>query len=141
MNYTVDYFIDKFESIPEEELCIDVLLEKNTHNRCAQGHCGLVKSKDLKSIMAVSKIENVPFYLREGWSLRKLFETNGLNVAEVNNGKNPKYNQTTVKGRVLTALRDIKKTQESEKPVKSVVNRVAYVKIDKDIPILSTNSN
>jgi hypothetical protein len=40
MQYTVDYFIDKFEKIPEELWCVESFTIITLGQSCALGHCG-----------------------------------------------------------------------------------------------------
>ncbi len=42
--YTVDYFIEKFEAIPEENWTRGSISDGNC--KCALGHCGVVQSDD-----------------------------------------------------------------------------------------------
>lgn len=81
--YDVDYFIQKFEAIPEENWCVgEYHGDNDTH--CALGHCD-------------DDIDRQP--------LRQLF-ANGC--AKINDGHNLRYQQSTPKQRILAALRDIK---------------------------------
>ena len=121
MQYTVDFFINKFEAIPENKWCSGIffgytsfwgIIKKPNGQRCAQGHCmELVKlrrnSADIKSRS-----------LEETEALRKIFsDALGFDkvhytVALVNNGEDKRYQQPTPKQRILAALYDIRKLQE-----------------------------
>lgn len=92
--YTRDYFIAKFEAIPEEKWC-KYLLDDTRGRHCALGHCGW------------------------GWDSRHADRAEGAALieilvlpAEINNGSDPRYQQPTPKQRILAALRDC--TQEVE---------------------------
>lgn len=93
--YTVDYFIRKFEAIPEERWCVYVTDDGNGRH-CAYGHC----------------LHN-DAVTPESMALIELFPLNE-NAAVINNGHSPRYPQPTPKQRILAALHDIKKMQEPE---------------------------
>ena len=93
MNFTVDYFIAKFEAIPEEQWCSGDY--SNSHGQhCAAGHCG------------------------EGRFTGVTPESQGLEAilhhrtAYINDGDGSDYKQPTPKQRILAALRDVKAKQE-----------------------------
>lgn len=93
MTFTVDYFIAKFEAIPEEKWCTGVF-ENHVGQKCALGLCG-------------GGITNPE--ATEAYALTEIFEDNRLNITSVNDSKRQKkYHQPTPKQRVLAALRDIK---------------------------------
>jgi hypothetical protein len=94
MNYDAAYFIKKLKAIPEEYWCTD-LFRTASGECCALGHCGAKES-------AKDTIEANALY--------DLFEKHGINVVEVNDGKQRKgkrYVGKTPKVRVLLALSDI----------------------------------
>ena len=92
--FTVDYFIAKFEAIPEEEWCEGEYVSSDGR-KCALGHCG-----------------HSPFGLTfEREALINLFKKSGLYASDINDGKHSKYQQPTPKQRILAALRDIKERQ------------------------------
>lgn len=92
MNYSVDYFINKFESIPDERWTTMNLIDSEGRS-CAMGHCG-----------ARPKGNTTP----ESESLRFLMYSLGLGVFAVNDGRDGRFNQPTPKARILAALRDFK---------------------------------
>lgn len=113
-NFTVQYFIKKFKAIPSKQI---IARRQNDGNggRCAVGWCGhneyfnnpeVIKStsssdecKALEILLHNAGIESVTVEgLRNGW-----------NIADVNNGDHPKYQQRTPKARILAALADVKK--------------------------------
>lgn len=91
MIYDVDYFIKKFEAIPEEKWTVKKYVDK-THRRCAIGHCG-----DIDGI--------------ESHCLRDLFLKIGLIVACVNDDISIEFPQDNPRGRILAALYKIKGKQ------------------------------
>lgn len=96
MEYTVDYFIAKFEAIPEEKWFIgDFINIYNPEQKCAYGHCGCIKS------------------LGETIESNMLFDLFDNPVHYINDGHDEKYQQSTPKQRILAALHDIKKQQEN----------------------------
>ena len=113
------YFINKFEAIPEEKWCINYQMN-GKGQRCALGH-----------LMPEDAIRWSCYghQTSEGLAISKLFEgcINGvmksyypefqgaLNVAVVNNGGALEYQQSTPKQRILAALRDIQKKEQEQK--------------------------
>lgn len=45
MKYTVDYFINKFNAIPEEQWCMGRLSDYQS-GKCVLGHCGVKQTPD-----------------------------------------------------------------------------------------------
>lgn len=80
--YNIDYFISKFTAISEEKWYSGGLTDFNG-KFCAIGFC-----EDTEEEIA----------------LRKLFSFRGEKVTEINDNKNPFFNQSGPKERVLTAL-------------------------------------
>lgn len=107
MEYTVDYFIAKFEAIPEYKWHMDTYVHPlNEDTCCALGHCG----------------ERVYCTTDEAGGLKGLFydahkyiESDCIEIfiVDINDGNNARYQQTTPKQRILAALHDIKKQQEN----------------------------
>lgn len=101
MNYDVDYFIKKFEAIPEELwiMCYAFIDGKC----CALGHCGVR--------------ENNSSYTEtdESSAISSLFGSRTM-VWKINDGADYKYRQPTPKQRILAALYDIKRMQEPKQP-------------------------
>lgn len=91
--YTVDFFIKRFEIISEDKWCIENYRENE--KRCVLGHCGATISKLTKMSTA---LDNLTF--------RCLHK----NIADINDGEAKGYKQKTPKQRVLAALKDIKKS-------------------------------
>lgn len=130
MNYDVDYFIDKFQRIPEElwitgSYCGD-------GRGCAFVHCGIDWRKGIVN-------PGKP----EAQALCDLFSVAlEQSVITINDGADSRYQQPTPKQRILAALRDIKAKQEAEKPKADVIvggpevetpkpkERIVYVTVD-----------
>jgi hypothetical protein len=126
--YTVDYFIDKFEAIPEPLWCVDNQLNDRGQS-CAFGHCnpefnkgvrGEEYSAFFKLSISAEKIIDPGIHLRG-------YLTNGL-LAEINNGNYSNYQQPTPKQRILAALYDIKKLQ-SKDTEQQPKERIVYVSV------------
>ena len=93
--YDVDYFIAKFEVIPEGRWCRNKF--RDTRGRCcASGHCGQRQGS----------------LTPENRALIDIIGGCGFIVTEVNDGHEPAYQQATPKARILAALRDAKAKQE-----------------------------
>ncbi len=90
--YDVDYFIRKFEAIPEEQWCTRQYTDDEGRH-CALGWCrGFDGEYGYAEEVALERI--APFF-----------------VPDVNDGNDVRYQQPTPKQRVLAALRDIKETK------------------------------
>lgn len=104
MQYTIDYFINKFSAIPEKMWTIRTRGYDDNGPHCALGHCD----------------ESWKRWGNKGaeeTALIKIFDDDGLKIIRINNGDCPKYQQPTPKQRILAALHDIKKLN-SEQGVK-----------------------
>lgn len=121
MQYTVDYFIKKFEAIPEDKWLTRSYEDPFSGKKCALGHCGLTFSEESKQKFGSA-------YGEEFAALQIIFDgkaggVDGGRVAKINDGIDDNYNQPTAKQRILAALYDIKKMQEPK--VKEVIKYVA----------------
>lgn len=86
------YFIEKFEAIPEEMWTVNVYTEGD--KCCAFGHCGVNAIGGTKESTALAEIiANTPG--KYGY------------VDIINDGDDNRYKQPTPKQRILAALRDV----------------------------------
>lgn len=96
MIYNVDYFIKKFEAIPEDRWTTG-MYEDEGGAKCALGHCNF----------------HITGQGQEGNDLYTMVTVHGnlneFSVLCVNDGLCEKYQQPTPKQRVLALLHDIKK--------------------------------
>lgn len=136
--YDVNYFLAKFEAIPERKWTTGVLVKARklfivSEKCCAQGFCLNDEQKNIalkNKGLILSKKENPEIY-----HLKKLFwnflrteeRTESEVVYKINNGGHPNYQQPTPKQRILAALRDIKAMQEPKKPEPVVIYKVVEV--------------
>lgn len=96
MKYDAQYFIEKFEAIPDELWCIGHSTHPdNAESHCALGHCGTRKG------IALNMFEDA----RALWNM---FLTDDNDIASINDGTDERYQQRTPKERILAALRDAK---------------------------------
>lgn len=101
MTYDIDYFINKFESIPEENW-IDGALEGIDNKKCAFGHCGVISTDSLYK------------HTEESTALISLFggePGNNRCVYSINDGHNLTSAErfaTTPKQRILNKLKSLK---------------------------------
>jgi hypothetical protein len=103
--FTVQYFINKFEKIPEDKWC---MYERNSSKgqHCAHGWCSIGSegfSPQERALMDIAKAN--PILLQ-----------NCHGFAPINNGHNPMYQQPTPKQRILAALYDIRAKQNPSDP-------------------------
>lgn len=133
MNYDVNYFIKKFEAIPEKLWCIKKFKKVSLFSikSCAQGHCMTTEFADKFKREMVSYPSDVKLN-PEWWGLVTLFggvDNNcNLIVAVVNNGVDGRYQQPTPKQRILAALYDIRDKQARENP-KSTITLAELLKV------------
>jgi hypothetical protein len=107
MEYTVDYFLNKFSSIAPDEWYVGDFSNVEGNKFCALGHCGCDGSK-------------LPF-TEEGEQLSLILcaiQPSTDRVARINDGLSHKYKQATPKERILAALNDVKKRQQKKQEVK-----------------------
>lgn len=87
----VDYFINKFEAIPDELWTTNQYHDNG--KSCAMGHCG-----------ATERMQRT----EESAAFEALFVRRLLNIPCINDGQYSQYPQPTPKARILAALSDIK---------------------------------
>jgi hypothetical protein len=86
MKYTKEYFIEKFDPIPEEMWTTGKFYDKKTGACCAMGHCGSRRGGDSEEAIALRDI--IP------------------NIARINDGHlDYVWSGETPKQRILNALR------------------------------------
>ena len=90
--YTVDYFIEKFEEIPEHMWIIRTFRDPFCRC-CAYGFCGVGESSKTTE---------------EAKQLQKLFSEEMLLVTTINDCETQQFPQPTPKQRILAALNYIK---------------------------------
>lgn len=91
--YTKEYFIKKFEAIPEEKWCVEYFTAKYDKKcHCALGHCGETPN-------------HIPPMARK---LRELFDKKA-SVVSINDNKTGEYNHlgSTPKQRILNFLKQL----------------------------------
>jgi len=54
--YTLEYFIEKFDKIPDEEWCVDRFESLDHTKKCALGHCGMDSDWDTDESLALRGI-------------------------------------------------------------------------------------
>lgn len=126
MEYTVDYFIEKFKNIPEQYWASGVFNKDKAF--CAQGHCmGYAGIDAISALKGIKTKPEVAKMFPEWNALIELFRPfnapDRIGVALINNGDHPDYKQDTPKQRILAALQDIKGKQ-----VKPVLQEIIWSK-------------
>lgn len=129
--YTVDYFINKFQSIPEEFWCAGNFI--SGASMCANAHCGVTDAEQSASDeVRALKLLFVGLVLHYKDDLHIVLDLLkggfSVKVACVNDGKVIEYSQPTPKQRILAALYDIKKAQQPQ-----VKERIVYVTVDQPV--------
>lgn len=97
MNYTVDYFIRKFNRIPNR-LWTTGRFKSSNGKKCVLGHCGMYSTLRRTEI---------------AMNLNSLFYKKGF-VTDINDGAHPFFRQKRPKARILAALRWIKAQSKSK---------------------------
>lgn len=129
MKYTVDYFIGKFESIPENQFTTGRFEFMGA--RCFIGHTMTMKMilrvrdkfwfDQHKNDSCFNETRCLCGLIKDFFGLDSLLN-GSLTAYSINNGSHPNYKEPTPKKRILAALYDIKKSEQSE-----VKERVVYV--------------
>ncbi len=167
--YTVDYFIKKFEVIPEKKWSVGTfskVVNKEVEKEvpflfffkrkikvqefdfkafCAQGHC---MTPEIISYVGDARekfpLREVIRSYKEWDALVELFggvdKDNKLTIAQVNNGDDIRYQQENPKARVLAALYDMKRESEKTKEVKHVESIVPKTLKEQSADILQPQS-
>ena len=131
MNYNVDYFIRKFEAIPEEMFCVKT--RSNGYQRCALGWCYPNHEAAWQSQITNRADDSI-----EDKAIVKMFYSAfKLGVGGVNNGIYPEYQQPTPKQRILAALYDIKKMQQPQHA--DITKELAVLPINETSDLITTN--
>ena len=107
--FTVEYFIKKFEAIPEEKWCMGRITDDQGRH-CAMGHC-LEKGTVSEELLALGRIFN------------SIVDSSNHNaeIWEVNDGFYLyKELGDTPKQRILNALYEVKNQEDSKEAVKFV---------------------
>lgn len=133
MNYDVDFFIRKFEAIPDELWTTGVfeftLGDKVLH--CANGFCGVtnvtcdVKRATKEAVELANLLSKLPVDYKKKYG-DILFDV----TAMINDGRIDKYQQLYPKQRILAALYDVKKMQQPKPIIKEVIK---YVSVPNEI--------
>ncbi len=112
-NFTVEFFIEKFSAIPSKNIRARTQDDGNG-GRCIVGWC---KSNEFGDDPTEYKNTQTS---DECKALEELFHNAGIksvtnkgnrlgwNLADVNNGDHPDYQQSTPKKRIMAALNDVK---------------------------------
>ncbi len=145
-NYTVDYFIKKFEAISEK--FFEIRDWGNGEKRCTNGHCGMHHSNvdegtlEAKGLNILFKdVQLTPFnpcnfpYMSYWW----------YKTAAINDGRTKEYQQPTPKQRILAALYDIKKMEDEKfnKEVKELQEKkgnIRYVAVSESLRDIAKES-
>ncbi len=104
MNYDVDYFIQKFEAIPENLWCIGKYFrsEEGFPKCCALGHCGARELHFTKEADALIELFR---------GSRATYNSETFYIPSINDGFSELFKQFTPKQRILAALKFIKEKQ------------------------------
>lgn len=130
MIYDVDYFIKKFESIPEDKWRTH-MLEDERGRKCANGLCGVtselsctIESLSLKEVFSCLRLTRT-----SGCRMDEDFNDYSVKVEYINDGITNEYQQPTPKQRILAALYDIKKMQNKDIESVEKCERIVYVSV------------
>lgn len=110
MNYNVDYFINKFEAIPESHFTTH-LFENQDGQKCVVAHCGVFHLHTVtpEGIALKQVFDSLPITgKRIGTLIVHQHLTFPYKASCINDGLTKEYRQATPKQRVLAALHDIK---------------------------------
>ncbi len=128
MEYNVDYFIAKFQGIPEGLWTIKRFRDAGSY--CANGHCGVIDGEPTAESMALVKVfsDLSVTQIRGEQPFDFGHRHFSVKAVAINDGFTYEYQQPTPKQRILAALYDIKKAQQPE-----VKERIVYVMVDEPV--------
>lgn len=113
--FTLDYFIEKFKSIPDNRWNVGHQI-KDDGTHCALGHCGIGYGPEqmaLADILGDISVKIVRKVTNNSYDIGEVINTSYLGkIAAINNGETEEYQQSTPKERILAALYDVKKMQQ-----------------------------
>lgn len=131
MKMDTQYFINKFEAIPEKKWIV-CSFSNGYGAHCANGHCGATTfQRNTEEVQALYDVMiNLPITIPDdkkcNYGSLVNHERYAVASAAVNNGDAAEYQQATPKQRILAALRDIQAKEQGENAVKeaqSIVNQ------------------
>lgn len=99
--YIIDYFIKKFEAIPRSKWTIREF--ENDGKYCALGHCGAeyISGRGESLPAEAIALQNIIWHYSSFYG-----------VCDINDGEESTLKQKTPKGRILAALRQIKRKNQ-----------------------------
>lgn len=116
--YTIDYFIEKFEAIPEEQWVIYATLNSKGQ-RCALGHCEVIENNEHGRYILNQEAEALISILMNVLPKNiKIYERSDI-VTNINDNKNSGFGETP-KERILNALKKAKELQQQDRAVQQV---------------------
>lgn len=135
MIYDVDYFINKFEVIPEEMWTTGSFTD-DWGACCANGHLGMrnhlmCKKYATEEASAFQRVVSV-LQITKNWGVSPVIDNDwgySEKAAIINNGDSNEYKQPTPKQRILAALYDIKAMTESKDIDTGKKERIVYVAV------------
>lgn len=135
MKMNAQYFIDKFQAIPEENWCTE-FFQNEEGQCCANGHCGVriytmlpffmaktILSGESKALykvllpLKVTELSNIPANKYGAIENDMEYSTT---AAIINNGEAVEYQQGTPKQRILAALQDCLLLEQQDKAVEEI---------------------
>lgn len=122
-NCDVNWFINFFTGIPDDQWCQDTVGEANGGRRCAIGHCRFGIDGGIVDETGYGPTERALARLLStfAWDASTSTLENLTIITNINDGKNIAFPQSTPRARILAALREIQAKQEAAKPKVAVV--------------------
>lgn len=129
MEYTVDYFIEKFSNIHKSKWTIGIFRSHIVGSQdvcCALGHCGVEDDLNTAESFALKQLFkhlNVTSHLHPDQEVIDPIDINRISwkVPIINDGRAAEYRQNHPKDRILAALYNIKAMRESTKAVEEIL--------------------
>ena len=112
MEYTLDYFIKKFEAIPENHWFVGSLT--NGSQYCALGHCGGYYTEEAKALDSIVRRANPGVY--------SISDINDLSGMYGRYGKTPKE-------RVVNFLKEVREENKAVNIVNEILNEKQVLEI------------
>ncbi len=135
MEYDVDYLIDKFDAIPESMFITGVFQANDGREiigKCSIGHTGVrgCNETTAESIALKKSLKHLVLTRLDGSRVIDEWQLYPLYAELINDKKTIEYQQPTAKQRIVAALRDAKKLEESLQQAKDIVSELMFADID-----------
>lgn len=133
MTYDINFFISKFQAIPEDKWIENQLFNEKKTKFCANGHCGVTSKCNTDPL---GEMSGNFIHTDESMYLGTLFlQRLHISTELINDGAYYGAESKSPKQRILAALRDIKRMEEeNNKPeYPDITKQIARLPIQQEV--------